>query len=140
MSARIVVGVDGSEHSRRALEAAFDEARRRGAAVDVVHAYELPLYWGPSPFLAPVPLPNGDEVRARAMAVIDQTVGTAPQDLQVDRLAVHGPSAPMLLQVASGADLLVVGSRGLGGFAGLLLGSTGHQLIAHAPCPVLVVH
>lgn len=139
MDGRIVVGVDGSDHSRRALKYAFEEARRRGASVDVVHAYQMPIYWGPPEFGGAIPGPTGEEMERHAQDVIDQTIGVAPSDLQIERIAAHGPAADTLLRVAEGADLLVVGSRGRGGFRGLLLGSTSHQVITHAPCPVVVI-
>lgn len=140
MGGRIVVGVDGSEHSRQALQHAFEEARRRGASVDVVHAYQVPIYWDPAGYGVPMPTLTLDEVQREAHEVIDRCVpDDLPDDLQVKRIVTHGPPAQALMELAEGADLLVVGSRGLGGFRGLLLGSTSHQLATHAPCPVLIV-
>lgn len=139
MDGRIVVGVDGSDHSRRALQYAFEEARRRDASVDVVHAYQMPIYWGAPEFGGTVPVPSAEEMERHAHEVIDQVIGVAPTDLRIERIAAHGPTADTLLRVAEGADLLVVGSRGRGGFRGLLLGSTSHQVITHAPCPVVVI-
>lgn len=139
MGGRIVVGVDGSDHSRRAVQYAFEEARRRDATVEVVHAYHLPIYWSPPEYNGPVTGPTLEEARHEANQVVSRAIGQAPSDLQVERFAIRGPAAHTLLRMAEGADLLVVGSRGRGGFRGLLLGSTSHQVISHAPCPVVVV-
>ena len=138
MTRRIVVGIDDSDHARQALQHAFDEARRRDARVDVVHTYQLPVAWGPPDYLAPS-ASSHDEVEQLANHVVDRMLGTPPSDLRVERIVTYGSPAQTLLRVAEGADLLVVGSRGRGGFRGLLLGSTSHQVISHAPCPVLVV-
>lgn len=139
MTGRIVVGVDGSEHARRALQYALEEARRRGLDLEVVHAYQLPMYWAQMEFGGPMPSPDRDEAEREAMAVIDRLLPRPPEDVHIERTSVYGPPAASLLQAAQGADLLVVGTRGLGGFKGLLLGSTSHQVITHAPCPVVVV-
>lgn len=139
MGGRIVVGIDGSDHSRLALTYAFEEARRRDASVDVVLAYQLPIYWGAPEFGGTIPVPSIEQAEQHAHEVLDQTIGVAPTDLEIERIAAHGPPADTLLRVAEGAELLIVGSRGRGGFRGLLLGSTSHQVITHAPCPVVVV-
>lgn len=140
MTGRIVVGIDGSDHARRALQHAVEEAQRRGARLDVVHTYQIPIYWGPAGYGAPIPGVSTEEAERAAHEVIDQCLGhEVPADVEVERIVTHGPPAQALLEVAEGADLLVVGSRGLGGFRGLLLGSTSQQVITHAPCPVLVV-
>lgn len=139
MSGRIVVGIDGSDNSRRALQYAFEEARRRDASIEVVHAYQLPIYWGPPEFSGPLLPPTREAVERDARELVDRTIGHAPPDLQIKRVVAPGSPAWTLLRIAEGADLLIVGSRGRGGFGGLLLGSTSHQVIAHAPCPVVVV-
>jgi nucleotide-binding universal stress UspA family protein len=134
---RIVVGVDSSDDSVRALRWAIDEARLRGAELEIVHAF-------PTPELVAIPavvtLPSDDELRKGAEEVIDgalSRVGGA-DDVPVTRTMRAGSSASVLCDVAVGADLLVVGARGLGGFRGLLLGSVTHQVVAHSPCPVVV--
>ncbi len=139
MSGRIVVGVDGSDHSRRAVQFAIEEARRRSASLDVVHAYQLPVYWGAPEFGATVPGPTREEAEREAREVIDHTLGVVPTDVHVERIVTRGYPPTALLKIAEGADLLVVGSRGRGGVRGILLGSTSHHVIAHAPCPVVVV-
>lgn len=139
MGGRIVVGVDGSAHSRRAVHYAFEQARQRDAIVEVVHAYRLPDYWPPPGYSGSIPGFTHGEAEHEAYQVIDRTIGQVPSDVQIQRIATHGLPADTLLRIARGADLLVVGSRGRGGFRGLLLGSTSHQVISHAPCPVTVI-
>ena len=137
MTARIVVGLDSLQESVRALRWAVDEARLRGAELQLVHAY-------PTPELVALPavvtLPSDDELRAAADEVISEQlerIGGAG-DVPVTRTVRSGGAAAVLCEVAQGADLLVVGARGLGGFRGLLLGSVTHQVVAHSPCPVVV--
>jgi len=134
---RIVVGLDSSEESIRALRWALEEARLRDAELRLVHAY-------PTPELVALPavvtLPSDDELRAAADQVLDEQldkVGGADQ-VPVTRTVRSGGAASVLCEAAEGAELLVVGARGLGGFRGLLLGSVTHQVVAHSPCPVVV--
>lgn len=138
MTARIVVGVDGSTHARRALVHAIDEARRRGATVDAVYAYAPPVYWAAPEFGVLIPRPES-EVVEDATQLLERELAEVPDDVRVEPVVVEGPAARALLETARGADLLVVGSRGRGGFLGLLLGSTSHQVVTHATCPVVVV-
>lgn len=138
MTARIVVGVDGSAHARRALAHAIDEARRRGATVDAVYAHAPPVHWAAPEFGVLVPRPES-EVVEDATALLRRELAHVPDDVVVRPVVVEGPAARALLETARGADLLVVGSRGRGGFLGLLLGSTSHQVVTHATCPVVVV-
>ena len=135
---RVVVGVDGSESSLRALRWAADEARRRGATLDVVHAWHLPYAAG-YPYLAAYGDLGVFEEEGRA--ILDRALTeTNLKDAEgVEPIFVHGGPARVLLDTAKGADLLVVGSRGLGGFAGLLLGSVSHQVALHAPCPAVII-
>jgi nucleotide-binding universal stress UspA family protein len=134
---RVVVGIDGSEHAGRALHWAVEEARLRGAELTVVHAVPFPFDLT-HPVLAPQP--TEDELHAIGRKVIDEALaGSDVDDLEVERLVRIGAAAHWLCSAARGADLLVVGSRGLGGFRGLLVGSVTHQVVGHAPCPILVV-
>ncbi len=134
---RIVVGLDSSAESARALKWALDEARLRGAELHLVHAY-------PTPELVALPavvtLPSDDELRAAAGEVIDEQLAKVggSEEVTLRTTVRSGGAAAVLCEVAEGADLLVVGARGLGGFRGLLLGSVTHQVVAHAPCPVVV--
>lgn len=138
MAARIVVGVDGSDHSRQALGYAVGEARRRQGTVDAVYAYAPPVYWAAPEFGVLIPRPE-DEVVEDANQLLDEALADCPDDVVVERVVVEGPAARALLETAEGAEVLVVGSRGRGGFLGLLLGSTSHQVVTHATCPVVVV-
>jgi nucleotide-binding universal stress UspA family protein len=138
--ARIVVGIDGSDESKAALGWAVEEARIRHATVTVVHAWTLPTYIGlgvaPGAMIEPSLL--RDAAEERAAKAIHDVVGDA-KDVHVESKAVEATAARALIEEADGADLLVVGSRGHGGFAGLLLGSVSQQCAAHGPCPVVIV-
>jgi len=133
---RIVVGVDGSEISRAALQWAVDEARRRTATVEAIHVLHQPFVYGYA-YLAEVETDDyaeeAQKVLNEAIAAID-TTGVAVEP----RVIAGGPSQ-VLVEAAKGADLLVVGSRGRGGFSGLLLGSVSQQVAHHAPCPVVII-
>lgn len=136
--ARIVVGVDSSETSLKALRWALAEARLRSASVEMVHAFPRPELVG---MTMVVTLPSDDELRAASDQVLAEAleaVGGAG-DVPVTTHVGPGGPASVLVEVGAGADLLVIGSRGLGGFRGLLLGSVTQQVIAHAPCPVVVI-
>lgn len=134
--ARVVVGVDASEHALHALRAAVDEARLRGAELDVVCAVPELLFL-PEPALRQR---THADARAVGHEMIDRALSRVDtRGLAVERLAVEGHAASVLCDVAKGASLLVVGSRGYGGFRGLLVGSVTQHVVAHAPCPVLIV-
>lgn len=132
---RIVVGVDGSESAREALQWAVDEARRREATVEAVHAWRtVPL--ADYAFTEHVP---GGSARY-AQETLDAAVGSVDTTgVTVEPKLKTGGAAQALIHEAKGADLLVVGSRGRGGFSGLLLGSVSQQAAQHAPCPVVIV-
>ena len=136
---RIVVGVDDSDGARRALRWALEEGRLRHAGVDVVHAWQPP-YFVPSPF-AGMPI-DPEIVEKHARAVLEGRVdgeGTRHQPEPVERILVRGAAAPAILGTAPGADLVVLGSRGLGGFKGLVLGSVTHHVAHHIRCPLVVI-
>jgi nucleotide-binding universal stress UspA family protein len=136
----IVVGVDGSHHAERALEFAAEEARRRDAAVHVVTAWHVPAaVYGPG--FAPTASPSVEDA-TRELA--EQVAARAAESLrargrEVETSVCHAQAADALIEESRGADLLVVGSRGHGGFSGLLLGSVGQQCAHHASCPTVVV-
>jgi nucleotide-binding universal stress UspA family protein len=135
---RIVVGVDGSYGSQRALRWAIDEARRRDATLEVVHAWHVP-YGASTAYLGVAPIDPGP-IEAAEQRLLDQTVEREDtRGLDVTRALVCDGAARALVDVAKGADLLVVGARGRGGFVGLLLGSVSNAVAHHAPCPVVVV-
>ena len=136
---RIVAGFDGSESSRRALLWAADEARGRDARLDVVHAWHVPY-----PVAAPVagyPV-VADALESTARSDIDEALA-APDlgDLPVPAtpVVVQGPAGPAILDAAEGADLIVLGTRGLGTVASAVLGSVTHHVVHHATRPVVVV-
>ena len=146
----IVVGVDGSEGSIAALRWALAEAHLRGSSVRVVHAYQstqLPLLGVPADMGAAGALAEDSEQVRRAAEtearnVIDEAlhgVATAADGLEIERAAIEGAAAQTLIEAARGAELLVLGSRGRGGFVGLLLGSVSQQCAQHPPCPVVIL-
>lgn len=134
-----MVGVDGSSTARQALRWAVEEARVRRASLEVVSVWQLP-YLGEFPYTDAVLDPSllESEARKELDEMVD-SVDTSALHQPVKRLLSSGGAAATLLDVAEGADVLVVGSRGLGGFKGLLLGSVSHQVSHHASCPVVVV-
>jgi len=136
---RIVVGVDGSTQSTAALRWAVEEARLRGATVEAWHAWYVGF--AADPFAAGV-LVDEEALEAAARTALDEVVDRVDAGAlaePVKRVLVRGMAASALLDAARGADLLVVGSRGVGGFAGLLLGSVSQHVISHTGCPVVVV-
>lgn len=138
MSGRIVVGVDGSEHANQALSYALEEARRRQAVLEVVLAYE-PIMYYPGLELGALLTPTWDTLEFVGRRVLCRALEHVPADVVVRPVVLEGEPHRALLEAAEDADLLVVGSRGRGGFKGLLLGSTSHRIIGRAPCPVVVV-
>jgi nucleotide-binding universal stress UspA family protein len=140
-SRTIVVGVDGSAHAARALAWAIDEASRRDARLRVVAAWHVPLgAYGLGGLVPPVGAAVDDsfrEVAEGVAAVAAETARAAGAEAEV-RVA-QGQAADVLIDAAADADLLVVGSRGHGGFAGLMLGSVSTQCAHHARCPVVIV-
>ncbi len=135
---RIVVGVDGSEQSKQALRWAAQFASVSGASIEVVGAWEYPPSYG----WAAVPLEEWNPTRDMEKvltATVDEVFGPQrPDDLVMT--VREGSAAKVLLEESKDAALLVVGSRGHGGFVGLLLGSVSAGVAEHATCPVLVVH
>jgi nucleotide-binding universal stress UspA family protein len=133
---RIVVGVDGSEAAHQALEWAMDEARRRNAMVEAVHAWHQPFVTGYA-YMGEIPL--GDYVN-EAQAILDAAIAAVDTTgVTVESKIIAGGASEVLVEEAKGADLLVVGSRGRGGFSGLLLGSVSQQAAHHAPCPIVII-
>ncbi|WP_203789195.1 universal stress protein [Paractinoplanes rishiriensis] len=138
---RVLVGVDGSSTSVQALRFADQEARARGAALQVVHAWTLP-YLGFAGRSGSLPQDAIDEFAARAGETLRDSMRRGSIDAtrpDVEMWLVEGLPNLSLLQAAGNADLLVVGSRGYGGWKGLLMGSVSAQCVTQAPCPVAVV-
>jgi nucleotide-binding universal stress UspA family protein len=144
----IVVGVDSSAGSQAALEFAIQEARFRKATLRVVYAWLIPLPLVlPGPMFGAVPIEYGEpveglveEAREVAEKLLETVVARVDTTgVEVEPLAVEGQATTSLLEAAAGADLLIVGSRGRGGFKGLVLGSVSQQCSVHSPCPVVIV-
>jgi nucleotide-binding universal stress UspA family protein len=136
----IVVGVDGSSGSRQALRFAVEEARLRGARLRAVTAWHIPPVVYSGGYVPPL---DRREFEESATAVGEKALAEVATDaggLDVERLAAEGQAAQVLLDEAESAELLVVGSRGHGGFTGLLLGSVSQQCAHHARCPVVIVN
>jgi len=134
---RIVVGVDGSPGSKLALSWAARVARHEQAGIDVIAAWEFPLNVGWTTLPADYS-PKHDMEKA-AIAAVDEVFGPdRPADLRV--ITREGNAAAVLTEKSQAALMIVVGSRGHGGFMGLLLGSVSALVAEHAACPVLVVH
>lgn len=137
----VVVGVDGSKGSQRALEWAVEEARLRSATLRAVHVVQpvvLPAYvLGRAGGYAG---PTHEQQREAGEEVLREALGSVPGDVAVEqRVVISENVAHAIIAAAGDADLMVVGSRGLGGFQGLVLGSVSLQSMTHATCPVVVV-
>jgi nucleotide-binding universal stress UspA family protein len=132
---RIVVGVDGSPASLGALEWAVRQAALTGAVVEVVTAWHFPATYGGYPIVDQI------DWQADAQTIQDFAVKEALGDdaASLVRRVAQGHPVRVLLDAAAGAELLVVGSRGHGGFTGMLLGSVSEHVVAHAPCAVVVI-
>jgi len=132
---KVVVGVDGSEASRAAVRWAAGEAQLRGVELLAVEAWEF----SPLIFAADVPVAL-DELRASVTEHLAGVVADeVPDGVSARQLVVEQAPVPALLGQCEPDDVLVVGSRGRGGFAGLLLGSVSQQLAQHSACPVVIV-
>ncbi|GAB3490194.1 universal stress protein [Amycolatopsis cihanbeyliensis] len=136
----VVVGVDGSQASERAVAVAFEEASLRGAPLVAVHSWldgDYDTVFSPARFNST--WESVDEVERRALA--ERLAGWQEKypDVQVERVVARDRPRHQLLEWSARARLLVVGCRGRGGFRGMLLGSTSQALLQHAECPVLVV-
>ena len=133
-TAPVVVGVDGSDASHVALAWAAEYARRFELPLEAVIAWDFGPYYG-------YPVPDFDEeLRTWATDSIAESIRTVlGEDAQVTQRVVRGQSAPVLLEAAKDASLLVVGTRGRGAFAGMLLGSVSQHCVSHAACPVVVI-
>lgn len=135
---RIVAGVDGSDPSKAALAWAIRQGRLTGATVEAVIAWELPVNYGtPAPLMPPR---TDFEEAAREVITLALAAVSSPDDqVTIRRKVVEGNAPQVLLDASAGADLLVVGSRGHGGFVEALLGSVGQHCVHHATCPVVVI-
>jgi nucleotide-binding universal stress UspA family protein len=133
----IAVGVDGSDPSRAALAWALAEAAAHGARLRIVNVYDLAPYIST---LGTAVAPDSELIDKSSRVLLEEMTADA-QDagVEIEVISASGPTAKTLLGVASGDDLLVVGSRGLGGLRRLLLGSVSEHCVHHSSCPVAVV-
>lgn len=137
---KIVVGVDGSEGSRAALRWARQEAALRACPMVAVTVWQYPVLTTLPAFGALPPIEDlSKEADTSLRQVLADEGVELDGDVEVDTVVAEGAAAASLLEAADDADLLVVGSRGHGGFTGMLLGSVSQHVVNHAPCPVVVV-
>jgi nucleotide-binding universal stress UspA family protein len=142
MDGRIVVGVDGSAESVAALRWAANEARLRSAPLHVITTWHVPYfsYTGFPGMALPGDLAQELERSAKELQAVAMREAIPDEGAQrVEAHVVQGQASTALLEAARGADMLVVGSRGLGGFGELLLGSVSQQCAHYASCPVVIV-
>ena len=141
MSGFIVVGIDGSESARLAARWAAGEAELRHVSLELVSAWDMPAYgfsFGAAANIDDMLKALRMAAESRLAEAIDE-VRAVSSGIDVSTNVVEGQAAAVLVEAARGADLLVVGSRGLGGFRDLLLGSVSEQCANHAACPVVIV-
>jgi nucleotide-binding universal stress UspA family protein len=132
---KIVVGVDGSKHSVAALQWAVDEGRLRNWSVQVLAMWEFPNAFNPVTLLTL----EADPFIAEARHAVEHALEAVDlEGADVSTRVIEGSAAEHLVGASRDADLVVVGSRGRGGFTGLLLGSVSQHLVSYAKCPVLV--
>lgn len=139
---KIVVGVDGSDGSIQALEWAAAEAKLRTATLTVLLAWQWPtgVYAAASwARITPELIEDIQKLADQRLEEACAAVGPALDGVDVERMPVEGVPAQTLIDAAADADLLVVGTRGHGGFVGLLLGSVSQQCAHHSPCPIVIV-
>ena len=138
----IVVGFDGSDHASQALEWAMKEAAAHHAPLTVLAVHQVAAsFWTGDPILYPEDRASEEAAHQAAEKAVAAAAGKvgAPGPASVAVRAVSGVAAQELIQASLDADLLVVGSRGGGGFATLAMGSTSSQVVHHAHCPVVVM-
>lgn len=138
-SGPVVVGVDGSASAEYALGVAFEEAAMRDAGLVAIRAHPLPVRsWGVG---VPLAVHDAEQVKATERKALEESVAgwreRYPQ-VQAETLLADGNPVHVLVDVSRNAQLVVVGTRGHGGFGGTLLGSVGLELLHHADCPVLI--
>ena len=137
----IVVGIDGSHNSSQALDWAMSEAALRDADLTVITVNSVPAsYWTGQPVTLPGDEGKVEEIRKSAQDAVDKSAaGLDKQPKSVSVVAINGFPATTLVDTSGGADLMVIGSRGGGGFGSLFLGSIASQVVHHAHCPVVVI-
>jgi len=135
----IVVGVDGSPASEDALRWAAQQARLTGSVLEPVMTWDYPNYYDWATPGWPEDINFGEDAQKSLDHSIEAVLGSSP-DVIVRPVVIEGHPAPTLVQLSKSASLLVVGSRGHGAFAGMLLGSVSEHLATHAHCPVAIIH
>lgn len=138
---RIVVGVDGSSAANAALAWAVRQAELTAATVEAIIAWHYPVAFGAGPF-APAGTLLDTDFAATASTVLSDAISETVDPrcpVKVSSTVRQGNAPEILLEAARGADLLVVGSRGHGGFTEALLGSVSQHCVRHAPCPVVII-
>ena len=138
----ITVGIDGSAHSTRALEWAIKEAAVRHAPVTVLTVHTVPMSgWTGNPITLPQDAQDQEKAQQAAAAMTLKATSQlgAAKPSSVTVRAISGFPVQELIEASRTADLMVVGSRGAGGFARLMIGSVSSQVVHHAHCPVVVV-
>jgi nucleotide-binding universal stress UspA family protein len=133
---RIVVGVDGSDSSKAALRWAIRQAKLTGGCVEAVTAWRYPTGYGMGPVADSIDFEGA--AKNTLTEALNQVGGLEP-DVTVRPVVAEGHAAEVLLHESKGADLLVVGSRGHGGFTSALVGSVSLYCVLHSHCPILVV-
>jgi nucleotide-binding universal stress UspA family protein len=134
VSYRVVVGVDGSAYGNAALRWALDEAFVHDGGLTAVFAWQMPFLEIPGAFDVDVVEDQAKTFLTGAVAAVEPSP-TVP----VDMVVAHGDVSEALIEASRQADLLVLGSRGRGGFAGLKLGSVSQECVTHASCPVVII-
>jgi nucleotide-binding universal stress UspA family protein len=134
MTYRIVVGVDASEHGNAALRWALDEALAHEAEIIAVFAWQMPFIGIPGAF-------DREEMERMCKRFVEEAVAAIVPEprMPITRLVAEGDVSASLIAAAKGADMLVLGSRGRGGFTGLKLGSVSQECAQHASCPVVII-
>ena len=137
----IIVGVDGSGHSQRALEWAMKEAAVRHVPLDILTVHPAIVGYFGGVVTSAQDLQLTEEVKTAVKAEADKVLAAleGPHPESVTITAVHGFPVEVLVEASKDADLIVLGSRGVGGFSRLMMGSTAGQVVQHAHCPVTII-
>jgi nucleotide-binding universal stress UspA family protein len=137
----IIVGVDGSGHSQRALEWAMKEAAIRHAPLTVLSVHPAIVGYFGGVVTTPADLELTEQTQAAVKVEADRVLAalSGPHPESVTVKAVHGFPVEELVSASKGADMVVLGSRGMGGFSRMLMGSTAGLVVQHAHCPVLII-
>lgn len=137
---KILVAYDGSSLSRKAIAHASDLAERYGAALTVIHVYQVPLV-NNGDFMVTLPPDWSQQYMDHSFKVLEEAKGLVPGTVKAEFKLIDGDPANTILDYAdeNGTDLIVLGSRGLGGIREFVLGSVSHNVMQHAKLPVLIV-